>query len=196
MNEHLNREAWLSKLIEAWRPEFASRGHKLPDNIRVTFGWTTCRNAVGQCFPSNATRDDHFEIFISPKHPDCEPHTLAETLVHELIHTLPGCNNHGKKFKKVSTIMGLEGPAVANHGGPELWKWIDTHLEALGPFLGTEVKRALTIKKQTTRMLKCECPACGFIFRASQTAIDAVKGDTDEMRCPGKDCSGSIQIAA
>jgi len=198
MNDQINREAWLSKLIEACRPDFADRGFELPASIRVTFGWPKGRKALGSCFPDVATSDNHFEIFISPKHHDCEPHALAETLVHELIHTLPCCMNHGKKFKKIMAAVGLEGKATATRGGPELWEWIDQHLEALGPFPGKEIKQTAGkgAKKQTTRMLKCECRQCGFIFRASQTAIDTIKDEDGTMACPGgPTCGGIVDVA-
>jgi SprT-like family len=194
MNEQIDRELWLSKLIEKCRPEFASQGFELPGAIRVAYGWPKSRKAIGCCFSENATSDKHFEIFISPAHHDNEPHDIAATLVHELIHTLPCCNNHGKKFKKVMAAVGLEGKATATTGGPELWEWIDQYLETLGPFPGKEIKRSMLAKKQTTRMLKCECLACGFVFRASRQAIDAARGLNDDLRCPGATCSGRIEV--
>ena len=35
---------------------------------------------------------------------------LEECMIHELIHTIPGCNNHGTKFKRLAYRIGCKYP--------------------------------------------------------------------------------------
>ena len=163
-----NREAWLSTLLKLMRPAFDARGITLADNIRVTFGWTT--------------RLEH-----------CDPRSIGATLVHELIHTVPKCMNHGKLFQKHMGALGLEGKPNATCGGPELWAWLDPLLSQLGEFPGSEIALLAGKKKQTTRMVKCECPECGFKFRAARAPIEQAALD-GLLRCPAPACGGHIEV--
>lgn len=187
-----NREAWLTNLAKAMRPHFAAIGCELPAAVRISFGWTArARIALGECWQSKATADEHFEIFISPLHGNMGPRTLAATLVHELIHTRH--RGHGKGFQADMAALGLEGPPTATTGGPGLWAWLDPLLDEAGPFPGSSINLADRAKKQTTRMLKCECTACGLIFRASRTTLQDAALD-GLLNCPSPRCGHSIEI--
>jgi hypothetical protein len=49
---------------------------------------------------------------------------------------------------------------------------------------------AVTVeKKQTTRMIKCECDTCGIIFRTTRQNIEGRM-----LRCPDVDCDGLVQV--
>lgn len=41
---------------------------------------------------------------------DLRIHRLNECMIHELIHTIPGCNNHGRKFKQLASRINLKYP--------------------------------------------------------------------------------------
>lgn len=58
-------------------------------------------------------------------------------------------------------------------------------LEAWGEAASREEAPA---RKQSTRMRKCQCDACGFVFRATRVHIEA----TLELRCPSPDCDGHM----
>lgn len=57
-------------------------------------------------------------IEISPWVMDLEKNIIKNTIMHELIHCLPYCNNHGKEFKKYANILnsnyGYEISRVGN----------------------------------------------------------------------------------
>ena len=189
-----NREAWLAQLVKAVRPAFAERDIDLPANIRVTYGYPfNSRKAVGQCWQAEATADKHFEILISPAHEQADPFLLGATLVHELIHTQ--VRGHGKRFQVHMEALGLQGRPKATVGGVMLQAWLAPLLDDLGPFPGAEIVSGPDKqKKQGTRMLKCECPDCNFIFRASKSALEAIAVD-GILACPSLKCSGRLELA-
>jgi hypothetical protein len=139
------------------------------------------------------TKDKYFEIFISPRHERCDPRSIGSTLVHELIHTVPKCMNHGTLFQKHMCALGLEGKPKTSYGGPELWVWLDPLLSQLGEFPGSEIDLLAGKKKQTTRLIKCECPECGFKFRAARAPIEQAALD-GLLRCPAPACGGHIEV--
>lgn len=58
---------------------------------------------------------DSFAIHISKtfeKIPDISKAKIRfqSCMIHEIIHTIPGCNNHGKKFKKVCHLINSKYP--------------------------------------------------------------------------------------
>jgi hypothetical protein len=69
--------------------------------------------------------------------------------------------------------VGLEGKARATVAGNELLAKLKPIVKTLGPY----PHKALDLgarpeKKQTTRLLKVECPTCGYIARVTRTTID------------------------
>ena len=77
-------------------------------------------------------------------------------MIHEIIHTIPGCNNHGKKFKKICNII--------NKKFPEYKLQTKTSSEDFG------VKRE---DKKPRYIVKCE--SCGkeyFYFRKPKYNIE------------------------
>lgn len=124
---HLNRESWLVALVEALRPTFAGHGAPLPDKLRVSCSFPSRggikqagkTTTIGQCwYPSNSV-DGTTEVFVSPTIAD--PVQVAEILVHELVHAALGPGHgHGKVFKRLALLVGLEGKMTATSAGSRL----------------------------------------------------------------------------
>jgi len=170
------REEWLLAAIDEVRPLFDAVGHPLTDRIRVACGFpsTASRSgAVGQCFASAASADQHYEVMVSPVLDD--PREVMQVLVHELVHTLPGCMNHGITFQTAASQVFLAP------GSAKGWK-ATTHapgfdaayasiLQGLGAYPHAHLTLGQT-KKQGTRLLKAVCPCCGYTIRVTKVWAD------------------------
>ena len=106
------------------------------------------------------------------------PAQIAAILAHELVHAAVGIPaGHGKAFKRVAVGLGLVGRMTATTPG-------DTFLAAVAPILvaagslpharldtSSETTR---LKKQATRLLKCECKTCGYTVRTARKWLEEV----------------------
>ena len=100
-----------------------------------------------------------------------------------------GQRGHGKEFKALAVELGLTGPMTATVASPELLDFINwTLLPQLGKYPhGAITGRGEILvpptepgdkpiilrpddrpKKQSTRMLKAECPECGYTIRLAK----------------------------
>lgn len=169
----MTREDWLMTLIEEVRPLFpAHTGQNLPGKIRVACGFPSAARrsgAIGECWADASSADGHFEILISPVLDD--PTQVAATLVHELCHALPGSMNHGKTFAFHAAHMGLVSGAKgwkSTGPGADFATRYGAILADLGPYPHAQIIMS-NKPKQTTRMLKATCPACGYTVRLTRT---------------------------
>ena len=171
----MNREEWLTQAVEELRTEFHHVSCILPEKIRVTCGWPSKggrgkkKRTTGECWRDRASGDKHFEIFISPM--EDNPLDVLGILVHELVHTATPGEGHKKPFRDVATAVGLEGKMTATTSSEQLL----ARLTRLKDRLGLYPHAALNpddSNKQTTRMLKIECPQCGWMARTSQKWMD------------------------
>lgn len=165
------REEWLTAALTEVRGTFLAEGLTLPDRIRITCGFpsTASRSgAVGQAWASTASADQTFEILISPVLDT--PREVFETLVHEAIHCLPECMNHGKHFGNAALRVGLQQGtkgwknSVAGAGFDDRYKGF---MDSLGAYPHAAISMGQT-KKQATRLLKAQCNACGYTIRLTQ----------------------------
>lgn len=169
---HTTREAWLTAGIEMLRPHFAAHGAELPAT-RVSVGWPGGRgkkaHTIGQCWPPTLSADGTAEIFISPAIQD--PQETIATLAHELIHAWDK-NQHGHKgpFVTMMRAIGLEGKPTASVAGPMLAALIGSITTELGHYPHAALSDTGR-KKQTTRMIKLECPECGYTIRTTRRWI-------------------------
>lgn len=184
------REEWLNAFMHKARPVFKQRGFELPDKVRVSVGFMfRSPKAIGQCWHESASADGTREVFINPIIADSAH--VADIVTHELCHTLFGPDEkHGKNFKAAAYGMGLEGKATATTAGDDWRAWAFPILAKLGPFPHAAIDPASSgVKKQTTRLLKCECGDCGFIFRATAKHVNG-----KALRCPDDDCGGVVLV--
>lgn len=187
------RQDWLDNAAQLLRAHFAECDATLPPAaVRVTWGFparraTGKRKAIGVHFAPEATRDAHSEIFIHPIHATKEAPELeiAATLAHELAHAALGnAVGHKAPFKRLVYSIGLTGKPTQTVAGPDFTAKLSGRLNALGPFPTSGLDpSADPAKKQSTRLLKCECAQCHYIARVSAKWLD----ETGPPLCP---CNG------
>lgn len=189
---YATREQWLMRVVDAMRPIFEERGYKLPEKIRVSVGFPSTgyrSKAIGECWPTRCSADKYNQIFVTPTL--TTERALASLLTHELCHAWDDCKSgHKAPFKKCGTAMGLIGKPTHMSGGPEWDAWALPILEQVGKIPHGAIEAYTPKKKQTTRMLKCECPACGFTFRTSAKWMEG----KEYLTCPDPDCQETIHI--
>src|SRR5690606_2406274 len=93
-----------------------------------------------------------------------DPHFALGILLHELIHAATPGEGHKGAFKQIARDLGMEGKMTECLPGPALAEQVKALAAEIGPF----PHRALTAEdlakqpKQSTRMIKLECPGCGY----------------------------------
>jgi len=168
----MNRESWLTDLVDALRPYFTDKGLTIPEYLRVSCSWPSraVRKTWGQCWTTQSVADGVQQICISPLLVD--PDTIAAVLVHELLHAcLPPGVGHKAPFKRGMLLLGLEGKATATEAGPLLTLHLLGVLKRLPDYPHAALSLA-EVKKQTTRMIKLECVNCGYVVRTTAKWID------------------------
>lgn len=172
------REEWLNALTTKLAPTFTDHGHPLPAKLRASCGWPSVRamskkdRRIGECWTARASADQTTEVFVSPWIADAVE--VAAILVHELVHAAVGLEEgHKGEFRKLAVALGLEGKMTATKAGAQLRERLNALVAEVGPYPhaslnGLENGR----KKQTTRMIKVECPACGYVVRTSAKWIE------------------------
>ena len=168
------RETWLARAMAKLRPFFSSVGFEVPENVRVSCGLPSGRafsrkRAIGEAWASTASRDKHFEIFVSPTI-DRPTHVLS-VLVHELVHVTVGlaCGHKGR-FIECARAVGLEGPWTSTSASDALTQRLNAICESLGKYPhGSLDKMTNGKKKQGTRLVKAHCLGCTYTIRAAMT---------------------------
>lgn len=174
------REAWLVRaatgLIRLF--DIEPRGP-----WRVTCGWPSSRGTaarsrtLGECWSPAASRDRTIEIIVSITLEDAVE--VLGVLAHELGHAhLPEGTGHRAPFARLVRAMGLEGKPTATVVGDAFRQAVAPLLAELGPF----PHRSLDVtqrRKQSTRLLKAECPFCGYTVRVTRKWVEIAV-----PRCP------------
>lgn len=166
------REEWLQRAVVALKPVFKRANFDVPENVRTSVGFPmgAGRKGRGQCFDSKVSADRTFEVFVTPML--AEPVAVLDVLSHELVHTVVGIDaKHGKVFKACATAIGLEGKMTATHAGEDLLVKLVAIAEKLGPYPHAELNPTY-VKKQTTRLIKVECPECDYVARVTRVHLD------------------------
>jgi hypothetical protein len=177
---NITREAWLLAAVEQMKPLFSKNGYTVPA-VRVTCGWPS-RSAlsakarrIGECWDSEASSDGLHQIFISPCLADnIDNRGVLSTLVHEVVHAVVGIKQkHNKVFRKCAESVGLEGKMTATVASPFLMAEFAVWLTTLGEYPHAKLDMLKSpVKKQGTRLHKCECAECGYTVRVTQKWID------------------------
>lgn len=172
MSAKLTREGWLALLANKYLwPLIVANTDAARPTVRYSIGFpkatrgASARNTVGQCFGPGWSTDGTFEIFVSPF---LDAPEAAHTLLHEMIHATVGLKHkHRGPFKKLALAVGLVGPMTATVPGKKLKVDIKRWIAALPEFPGAPMKDLANAPKQTTRMIKCACPECGYTVRTT-----------------------------
>lgn len=176
----MNREDWLAQAIVSLRSGlFLEAGYQVPDAVRASCGFPSQKGTarknrrIGECWPPEASQDAVAEIWISPVLASAAE--VLPVLIHEVVHATVGCvHGHKGPFRKCMTAVGLEGKPTSTHAGERAIAW-GAEFERLN---GAYPAGPLTVhgpkQKQSTRLVKCECPDCGYIARTTRKWIDEV----------------------
>ncbi len=174
----MTREDWLNGALAIIRQRLAAVGCTVPADARVSVGFAgggKANKALGQCWTRAMSSIGVNEMFISPV--ITSPADMVGVLIHEAIHAADDCaSGHKGAFKRAAVAVGLVGKMTATTLGQALKEWIDSDIIAVLPVLEHGSLRAGTGKpKQSTRMLKFECGACGCIVRASDKWVPTME---------------------
>ncbi|WP_144121162.1 SprT-like domain-containing protein [Catellatospora sichuanensis] len=189
------RESWLLNAVEALRPRFAEVGMPIPEKLHVSVGFGFGAKAessviLGQCWAKRASDDGVNHIFIAPTVGDTA--RVLDILIHELIHAADDCQNgHKGAFAEAATRLGLEGKMTATVASLPLAAEMLLLAETLGEYPHGVLSGAVRTRApkvpvpatpgdgeaggrissgpgtQGTRMLKLECPCCGYTVRTT-----------------------------
>lgn len=165
------REVWLDELVAAVRPWY---GAELPPRVHISVGFPSTgkrSKTIGECWHADQSADGAPQIFIHPKVSNGVD--VGAIVVHELVHAARPEAKHGKEFKQLATALGLEGKMTSTHAGEALRDRLTTIVADLGDYPHPALSGESSGKpKQTTRLLKVECPDCEYVVRTTQKWID------------------------
>lgn len=87
----------IKELVLNYADMLKEKGFPVGNIIDVKLSW--CRKTLGLC---QMTNKNNYIIRIS-KYSDVD--TMEDTIFHEIIHTFPGCLNHGTAFQEYAGII-------------------------------------------------------------------------------------------
>lgn len=185
------RESWLQACIEGIRNGlFKQCGYDVP-KVKVSVGFPVGSSAViGQIYYGVCSADGECQIFVTPKIDDAKE-ALA-IVVHELVHAVAGPTaGHGAAFREIALKVGLEGKMTCTVAGQRLMTYFERLIDIAGPYPhvallvpgqrkqepGIVIPKSIIPehsgpKKQTARMIKMTCNACGYIARTAKANIE------------------------
>jgi hypothetical protein len=166
---YATREEWLSVFVKYMRPVFTAAGSPLPERIRISCAFPVrTTKAIGQILSHRLSADRTREIFISPVLSDAA--RVCDVVIHELVHAaLPEKCGHGKEFRRLALKLGLTGKMTATIAGDRLRAWLENIIPVfLGPYPHSKVASLDVGRKQTTRLIKLQCPVCEVIIRTTR----------------------------
>ena len=98
---------------------------------------------------------------------------IKNTIIHELIHCLPDCNNHGKEFKKYAEIVNQK---------------LGYNIARLGDKKQDFEESNLQFEEENYYKYKIQCSSCGQVYYRKRL----LKNFSKKYRC-GK-CKGKLVI--
>jgi hypothetical protein len=167
MASPMTREQWLNRLVRMLRSKY---NKELPATVHISVGFSSKglrSKVVGECWNGKCSDDGNPQIFIHPKMDDGIK--VAAVVVHELIHACRPTAKHGARFKEMALSLGLTGKMTATKATPELVKELEEIVAKIGPYPQPALNGGVSSSgpKQTTRMIKVECPECGYLVRTT-----------------------------
>jgi hypothetical protein len=122
---------------------------------------------VGECWSSENSEDQTFEIFISPTLRDVVP--VLGTLVHEACHAAVGLpDGHKGRFPKCATAIGLNKPMTATMPNEALIARLQEVAAVVGNYPHAKLNKSNAPKTQSCRLLLLKCPECGYLVRTTK----------------------------
>lgn len=186
MSTSIIRHNWVEAAVVEFRRHFWTCGYQVPDNIRVSIGFTKAapgkhKKALGQCVDRSMSKDDHFELFISPEVGStgnlevdkAATINILETIAHELCHATVG-NQHGHQgaFIDCAAAVGFERPWRYTPAGEKMLSMINQILDNQGLFPAGAI--VIPHKKtQGKALIKCQCEGCGYVAYVTRKNFEA-----------------------
>ncbi len=174
---YATREEWLVAALPILTDWLRGSGAPLFATPLVSVGFPSKRalcaknRAIGQCWTIAGEKRSH--VFVSPTIDNTGD--VLNVLLHELIHAAVPKAGHKGPFRTIAKAVGLVGKMTSTTPSDDL----KAAFIVLATELGDYPHRALNAEdvekampKQGTRMLKIECPACGYTCRASAKWIE------------------------
>lgn len=174
------REKWLLEAVSLMAPLFEAKGYKVP-KVRVACGWPSSRGlsakspTIGQCWSNESADDRICQIYISPRlDKPVQEFGVLDVLAHEVAHAVVGIKEkHNKVFTKCIRAIGLEGKPTSTFGGKEFLAQAKTWAAKLGAYPHAKLNGLKSpVKKQSTRLIKCECEECGYTVRVTRKWLE------------------------
>jgi hypothetical protein len=169
------REEWLNQVAQLMAPWFDALGCPLP-RVRMAIGFPSTGSKgkrIGECWAGEASADGTHEILIRPDLDDALD--VAAILAHELTHAAVGIPaGHGATFAKVAKAIGLVGKMTATTAGDVFKRDAAPILDAVGALPHARLGFGMSSgpKKQKGRLLKAECPTCGYTVRVTPKWVE------------------------
>ena len=99
---------------------------------------------------------------------------MTSTLIHEIVHATIGLKNgHNKVFKQCALAVGLQGKMTATTSSDKLKETMKLWFKSVGDYPHATLENMTNNqKKQTTRLIKCECSSCGYNVRITRKWLE------------------------
>lgn len=170
----MNRETWLEKFTDQFLlNHFKNAGYEINSELRSKLKFSCSltsgrgsknARAIGLHFSPQSSKGAYHEIMISPTIE--ESARVADILIHEIVHAIAGNENgHNKIFRKCALSVGLTGKMTATIASDDLKSKLNSWVSEFGEYPHRELM--LSGKKQSTRLIKCECE-CGYNVRITR----------------------------
>lgn len=179
------KQKYLRALLEEVLSDFSKLNipvsdHTLPDikiNTRAKSRFGSCRKVWKTASggwaskPVSPMQHPYFRIEICESVLDAGEQEIKNILAHELLHTCPGCYNHGKRWKayaaRINNIYGYNITATTTY-------------ERMG------LNRP---EKKPVYRYRIECSRCGKVFYRQKKS--KVVSNIDRYRCT---CGGKLKV--
>jgi hypothetical protein len=191
---HYTREEWLhevARLVTQYL--FEPAGYIVPP-ITLSVGIPhnprgSSHHARAQCWSPQCSEAGISTIFVSPFNDEVA--SIVGDVVHELCHAVVGNDKgHGKVFAECAAKVGLVAPWTSTPETEEFKHWVRTFVvPQVGEYPHSKMRDLKDLKanpptidgtvsggalgptgspKQSTRLLKLECPSCGCVVRITK----------------------------
>jgi hypothetical protein len=161
-----------------------------PEQICVTLQSKGRKQAVGWFWPQKWSADKKSVHEINMSAECLQSYDMGELMLHELAHAennvlgIKDCSGrqHNTKFKTMAERLGLEvkprdksvglGFTALAQGGKDFLAGIKFNAKIFSAYRGGA--NAATKGKVGSRLVKCECAACGYVVRTTRKWLDDV----------------------
>lgn len=198
--DHQDRESWLTEaasLLNAMlmTPAGVPLDMEVEQRVRVSCGYP--RNTRGGkksllIWP-NENEGELYQIYISPELSDRNEVLLQ--LLYQLVHIQTNDKGHRSGYSRTAIKCGLGRPMTEpTVSKSDAGACLLTAMEEINAMLGQYPHKKVMPKPkpQGSRLIKCECASCNFVFRASAYQLDRIQ---DDAPCPVCEARGRLITA-